>query len=56
VYEQKLETNDIAALEIIKGISPLAWQHVNLYGTFEFNQFHAKIDIDVLAVHFDEKF
>ncbi|HEY5470608.1 MAG TPA: Tn3 family transposase [Bacteroidales bacterium] len=56
VYEQKLESNDKVALEIIKGISPVAWQHVNLYGTFEFTKSQTKVDIDALAAIFDEEF
>ena len=56
VYEQKLEANDKEALEIIKGISPVAWQHVNMYGTFEFSKSLTKVDIDALAANFDEEF
>ena len=56
VYEQKLEVNDKEALEILKGISPVAWQHVNLYGTFEFTKSRTKVDIDALAANFDEEF
>jgi TnpA family transposase len=56
VYEQKLESNDKQALEIIKGISPVAWQHVNLYGTFEFTKPQTKVEIDALAAIFDEEF
>ena len=40
----------------IKGISPVAWQHVNLYGTFEFTKSQTKVDIDALAAIFDEEF
>lgn len=56
MYEQKLKTNDTEALEIINGISPVAWQHVNLYGTFEFTQSQIKIDIDAIAAIFDDEF
>ncbi len=37
VYEQKQAANDQQAQAIIKGISPVAWQHVNLFRTFEFS-------------------
>ncbi len=56
VYEQRLKANDKEALEIIKGISPVAWQHINLYGTFEFTKSQTKVDIDNLAAQFDEEF
>lgn len=54
VYEQKLAADDKEALTIIKEISPVAWQHVNLFGTFEFNQSPLKVDIDALAARFDD--
>ena len=25
-------------IEVIRNISPVAWRHINLYGTFEFNK------------------
>ena len=37
VYEQKSAANDQQAMAIIQGISPVAWQHVNLFCTFEFS-------------------
>lgn len=37
VYEQKQAAGDQGAQAIIKGISPVAWQHVNLLGSFEFS-------------------
>ncbi|MDD5673297.1 MAG: Tn3 family transposase [Chitinivibrionales bacterium] len=54
VYEQKLAVNDKEALDIIKGISPIAWQHVNLFGTFEFDQSPLKVDIDALAARYND--
>jgi hypothetical protein len=36
VYEQKLASGDQAAADIVKGISPNAWQHVHLIGAFDF--------------------
>ena len=31
---------------IIKEISPIAWQHINLYGRYEFNRRSGKVDIN----------
>ncbi len=52
VYEQKLVTGDLEALEIIKNISPVAWQHVNLFGSFEFNPLLPMVDIDTLVARY----
>jgi len=37
------------AQSIIKEISPVAWQHVNLFGTFQFSPSTSKVDIDALV-------
>ena len=52
VYEQKQAADDQEALAIIKDISPVAWQHINLFGTFEFSPSTAKVDIDALIVRY----
>ena len=52
VYEQKITIGDQAAIEVIKGISPVAWQHINLIGKFEFSETIPLIDIDALASRF----
>ncbi|TXT25652.1 MAG: transposase TnpA family [Rhodocyclaceae bacterium] len=49
VYEQKLAAGDQEAISIIQGMSPVAWQHVNLFGKFEFSDKTPVIDIDALA-------
>ena len=52
VYEQKQAADDPEALAIIKGISPVAWQHINLFGRFEFSPPTLKVDIDDLVVRY----
>jgi len=52
VYEQKLAAGDLEAIAIIKGISPIAWQHVNLFGRFEFNETTSKVDMAALAARY----
>ena len=49
VYEQKQAAGDHEAMAIIKGISPVAWQHINLFGSFEFSLAGSKIDIDAFV-------
>jgi hypothetical protein len=54
VYEQKQADDDYEAMEIIKGVSPIAWQHINLFGTFEFNQAASEVDLDALAACYND--
>ncbi len=54
VYEQKLAVGDQEAIEIIKGISPVAWQNVNLIGQFEFTEKHTPVDINALAERYND--
>ena len=54
VYAQKQGAGDQAAMDIIKGVSPVAWQHVNLFGTIEFSQTPMSIDLDALAARYDD--
>jgi TnpA family transposase len=53
VLEQKQATGDDETVEILKGISPVAWQHVNLFGRFEFNK-RGKVDLAAVVKVFDE--
>jgi Tn3 transposase DDE domain len=52
VYEQKRAAGDQEALEIIRAMSPVAWQHVNLFGKFEFSPAVSKVDIDALIARY----
>jgi len=52
VYAHKSAANDQQAMAIIRGISPVAWQHVNLFGTFEFSPAGSKVDLDALAARY----
>ena len=36
----------------LRGISPVAWQHVNLFGSFQFSDAASKVDIDALAARY----
>ena len=54
VYAQKQAAGDHAAAEIVKDISPNAWQHVHLIGAFDFEQTESQIDIDALAARYDD--
>ena len=49
VYPQKQVAQDKAAMDAIQGMSPVAWQHINLIGQFEFSAADSKVDIDALV-------
>jgi hypothetical protein len=34
--------------DVLKQISPVAWQHVNLYGRYEFNKQQESVDMDAI--------
>jgi hypothetical protein len=53
VYAQKQAAGDHVAAEIVKEISPNAWQHVHLIGAFNFEPAESHIDIDALAARYD---
>jgi TnpA family transposase len=54
VYEQKQVVGDQNALSQLQGISPVAWQHINMYGSFEFSPSTSKIDIDALVARYSD--
>lgn len=35
-------------LEVLKRISPVAWQHINLYGRYEFNKYPDPVNMDTI--------
>jgi TnpA family transposase len=45
----KEETGDIQDAETIKEISPIAWQHTNLHGRYEFSKLTENINIDAIV-------
>jgi len=54
VYAQKQAVGDHLAADIVKDISPNAWQHVHLIGAFNFEQTESQIDIDSLVARYDD--
>ena len=49
VYAQKQAAGDHVAADIVKEISPKAWQHVHLIGAFNFEQALIEAPDDSLA-------
>lgn len=41
-------------METPRGVSPVAWRHVNLIGKFEFTATAPQVDIDALVAHYAE--
>jgi len=54
IYAQKQSAGDMAAIDILKHVSPIAWQHINLFGSFEFTQAESRIDLDALAERYND--
>ena len=54
IYAQKKVAGDEAAINILKHISPIAWQHINLFGRFEFTQTGSHVDLDALAERYND--
>jgi hypothetical protein len=54
VYDHKLASGDEAAADIVKDVSPNAWQHVHLIGAFDFEETESQIDIEELAARYDD--
>lgn len=52
IYAQKLAAGDHAAIEVLRRVSPVAWQHINLFGTFEFSDAGRKVDLDAMAARY----
>ena len=40
---------DTQAAALLKQVSPVAWQHINLYGRYEFSRAPEAIDIDAIV-------
>ena len=54
IYAQKKAADDVVAIDILKHISPVAWQHINLFGRFEFTQTGSRVDLDALAERYND--
>jgi TnpA family transposase len=54
IYEKKLAEGDHEAIELLKSVSPVAWQNVNLYGNFVFSDLAVDVDLDMIAETFGD--
>ena len=54
VYGQKVAAGELEAIELLRGVSPCAWQHVNLLGAIEFMRRASKVDLDALAARYTD--
>lgn len=52
VYEQKLAAGDEEAIKVLRGVSPVAWRHVNLIGKFDFTTDPNLVDIDAMVARY----
>ena len=49
VLAHKATTGDAAGAALITQISPVAWQHINFYGRYEFTKGPDPIDVDAMV-------
>jgi hypothetical protein len=42
------QRGDLASAEVLKRISPVAWQHINFYGRYQFDENFTPIDLERL--------
>lgn len=49
LLHQHQVAGDAAAMVELTRVSPVAWQHINLYGRYEFTRTPAPIDVDTMA-------
>ena len=40
---------DSVGVELLKQVSPVAWQHINLYGRYEFTKEPAPINLETMV-------
>jgi hypothetical protein len=52
IHEQRQAADDAAALELIRATSPVAWQHINLFGNLDFSAAEAGLDLEALAARY----
>ena len=52
VYEQKAAAGDLDAIAFLQRMLPLAWQHVNMFGSLEFSDEDPDIDMEALAARY----
>ena len=45
----KVAAGDLDAIAFIQGMSPVAWQHVNMFGSFEFSDEAPDVDMEALV-------
>lgn len=51
-YQQTLAAGEQEAVTFIPGMSPVAWQHVNLFGSFEFGDEDHIVDMQALDAYY----
>ena len=49
VLDHREQLGDVQGVEVLRQISPVAWQHINLYGRYEFRKFSDSIDLDAIV-------
>ena len=51
VLDELQKRGEVATIEAIKRVSPIAWQHINFYGHYLFDADFSPIDLAVIRQH-----
>jgi TnpA family transposase len=51
VLDELQKRGEIAAIETLKRVSPIAWQHINFYGHYQFDADFSPIDLAAIRQH-----
>ncbi len=46
MLEERRAVGDLAGVEQLSQVAPIAWQHINFYGRYEFTSRVAPIDLE----------
>ena len=49
LFAHKENTGDKYGADLVKEVSPVAWQHINLYGRYEFREQPAPVDVEEIV-------
>ncbi len=51
----KEATGDLASAALLTQVSPVAWQHINLYGRYEFTKGPAPINLETIIAELAQR-
>jgi hypothetical protein len=55
VLAHKEATGDLVGAALLMQVSPVAWQHINLYGRYEFTKGPAPINLETIVAELAQR-